>query len=151
MSDLEARAPMIDDEPEGGGPPCWAHMFEDHPTPDVRLRRAYEPATPEDGTRILVDRLWPRGVSKKEAALDAWAKDVAPSTELRRWFGHDPDRWEEFTRRYRKELNAHPEALQPLLDAAAKGPLTLIYGARDTEHNEAVVLQHVIEERLAKY
>jgi uncharacterized protein YeaO (DUF488 family) len=116
----------------------------------VRLRRVYELPTPEDGRRILVDRLWPRGVSKARAALDAWAKDVAPSSDLRRWFGHDPARWEEFKRRYRQELAAHPEALRPLLEAAAEGPLTLVYGARDERHNEAVVLQRVLEERLAK-
>jgi uncharacterized protein YeaO (DUF488 family) len=115
-------------------------------TAQVRVRRIYEPATPEDGYRVLVDRLWPRGVSKERAALDLWAKDVAPSTELRRWFGHDPARWQAF-RRYRQELAAHPEALQPLLKAAAKGPLTILYGARDTRHNEAVVLQQVLEER----
>ena len=87
MSDSENRETKVETEPEGGDPPCWAHMVEDHPTPDVRLRRAYEPATPEDGTRILVDRLWPRGVSKKEAALDAWAKDVAPTkSRQRQWF-----------------------------------------------------------------
>jgi uncharacterized protein YeaO (DUF488 family) len=115
----------------------------------VNVRQAYEPPTPRDGHRVLVDRLWPRGLTKAEVAIDAWAKDVAPSTELRKWFGHDSDRWEEFTRRYRQELDANPEALRPLLEAAAKGPLTLVYGARDTEHNEAVVLQHVVEERLA--
>ena len=117
----------------------------------VHLRRAYEPATPEDGRRVLVDRLWPRGVSKERAALDLWAKDVAPSSDLRRWFGHDPARWEEFARRYRQELDAHPEVLQPLLQAAADGPLTLVYGARDTRHNEAVVLQQILEEQLAKH
>jgi uncharacterized protein YeaO (DUF488 family) len=122
----------------------------DDTAPRVRLRRIYEPATPDDGARILVDRLWPRGVSKAKAALTFWAKDVAPSTELRRWFGHDPARWQEFARRYRQELAAHPEALQPLLDAAAKGPITLLYGARDQQHNEAVVLQQVLEERLAQ-
>jgi uncharacterized protein YeaO (DUF488 family) len=116
---------------------------------DVKVRRAYEPPTPEDGRRVLVDRLWPRGLTKAKVAVDAWDKDVAPSTELRRWFGHDPDRWEEFQRRYRQELDANPAALQPLLEAATQGPLTLVYGARDTEHNEAVVLQHVIAERLA--
>jgi uncharacterized protein YeaO (DUF488 family) len=119
-------------------------------TAQVRLRRAYDPATPDDGYRVLVDRLWPRGVSKERAVLDLWAKDVSPSTELRRWFRHDPARWEEFKRRYRQEIAAHPEVLQPLLKAAVEGPLTLVYGARDTEHNEAVVLQQIIEERLAK-
>jgi uncharacterized protein YeaO (DUF488 family) len=99
---------------------------------------------------VLVDRLWPRGVSKATAALDDWAKDVAPSTELRKWFGHDPARWQEFQRRYRQELLAHPEILRPLLDAAAKGPLTLVYAAKDEQHNEAVVLQQVIAEQLAR-
>lgn len=116
----------------------------------VHLRRVYEPSTPEDGRRILVDRLWPRGVSKARAALDTWAKDVAPSSDLRRWFGHDPARWEEFKRRYRQELAGHAEALQPLLEAAAEGPLTLVYGARDEQHNEAVVLKAVLDERLAR-
>jgi uncharacterized protein YeaO (DUF488 family) len=114
----------------------------------VRLKRIYEPSSPDDGERILVDRLWPRGVSKAKAALDAWMKDVAPSTELRRWFGHDPARWEEFQQRYRQELAARPAALQPLVDAAEKGPVTLLYAARDEQHNEAVVLQQVIEARL---
>jgi uncharacterized protein YeaO (DUF488 family) len=151
MSDTDHPVPTIVDEPEGGDPPCWAHIFEEGFIPDVRLRRAYVPPTPDDGTRILVDRLWPRGVSKAKAALDLWARDVAPSTELRRWFGHDPARWKEFKRRYLKELNAHPEALRPLLEAAAKGPVTLVYGARDKEHNEAVVLRQFLEERLATY
>jgi uncharacterized protein YeaO (DUF488 family) len=115
----------------------------------IQLRRAYEPRTPDDGRRILVDRLWPRGVSRERAALDLWAKDVAPSTELRRWFGHDPVRWDQFAQRYRQELAAHPEALQPLLEAAAAGPLTFIYGARDEQHNEAVVLKAVLEERVS--
>jgi uncharacterized protein YeaO (DUF488 family) len=118
--------------------------------PPVLVRRAYEPPTPQDGRRVLVDRLWPRGLTKAKVAIDAWAKDVAPSTELRRWFGHDPARWEEFTRRYRQELASRPEALQPLLDAAAEGPLTLVYAARDEEHNEAVVLREILTEHLAQ-
>ena len=151
MPAAKNQEPKTEVESEGGDPPCWAHLLDDGVTPDVRLRRAYEPPTPDDGTRILVDRLWPRGVSKEEAALDLWAKDVSPSTELRRWFGHDPARWEEFKRRYRKELTAHPEALRPLAEAAAKGPVTLVYGARDTEHNDAVVLKQWLDERLARY
>ena len=141
----------MDREPEGGDPPCWAHMIEETLTPDVRVRRVYDPPTADDGRRILVDRLWPRGISKAEAAIELWAKDVAPSTELRRWFGHDPARWQEFTRRYREELKARPESWRPLLEAAATGPLTLIYGAQDTEHNQAVVLREFLEERLARY
>ncbi len=112
----------------------------------VRLKRAYEPADESDGYRVLVDRLWPRGVSKAKAHLDLWMKDIAPSNELRRWFGHDPARWDEFERRYRAEL-AEPDQSQlvtVLADRAAHGPLTLVYGARDTLHNEAVVLREVV-------
>lgn len=115
----------------------------------VHIKRIYEPASPDDGRRLLVDRLWPRGVSKARADLDAWLRDVAPSTELRKWFGHDPARWDEFVRRYRAELAANPAALQPLLDAARRGPVTLLYAARDEVHNEAVVLRDVLLERLA--
>jgi uncharacterized protein YeaO (DUF488 family) len=114
----------------------------------IQLRRAYEPATSADGRRILVDRLWPRGLTKKAVHLDAWLKDVAPSTELRRWFGHDPAKWTEFERRYRQELAASPEALAPLLEAARAGPVTLVYGAKDELHNEAMVVKAVLEERL---
>lgn len=121
-----------------------------NPASRVRARRVYEPPTAADGRRVLVDRLWPRGLSKARAALDDWEKDVAPSTELRRWFGHDPARWEEFVRRYRQELEERPEALQRLLAAADVGPITLLYAARDERHNEAVVLQHVLAERLTK-
>ncbi len=108
----------------------------------MRIKRAYEPASDGDGYRVLVDRLWPRGVSKEKAHLDAWVKEIAPSTELRRWFGHDPERWDEFQRRYRAEL-AEPERrhlIDELAERATHGPVTLIYGARDTAHNEAVVL-----------
>lgn len=105
----------------------------------VSIKRVYEPPSPDDGQRILVDRLWPRGVSKAKARLDGWMKEVAPSDELRRWFGHKPERWAEFRRRYMKELKGNP-GLQTLRDLAAEGPVTLLYGARDTDHNEAVVL-----------
>jgi len=105
----------------------------------VRLKRAYEPAGSGDGQRVLVDRLWPRGVSKDEAKIDAWLKDVAPSTALRKWFGHKPARWSEFRRRYGEELKANP-AMDSLRQIIAKGPTTLIYGAKDTQHNQAVVL-----------
>jgi uncharacterized protein YeaO (DUF488 family) len=113
----------------------------------LTLKRIYEPAGDDDGERFLVDRLWPRGVSKAEARLTDWLKDLAPSTELRRWFGHEPSRWAEFQRRYSAELDG-PETramLQMLADKARNGPVTLVYAARDTEHNEAVVLQHLIE------
>jgi uncharacterized protein YeaO (DUF488 family) len=126
-------------------------MFEEGFTPDVRVRRVYDPPAADDGRRFLVDRIWPRGVSKAEATIDLWVKDIAPSTELRRWFGHDPARWEEFTRRYRQELQDRPETWRPLLEAAAAGTLTLVYGARDEEHNQAVVLRQFLEERLATY
>lgn len=112
----------------------------------VGIKRVYEPADDGDGYRVLVDRLWPRGLSKDKAHLNAWMKDIAPSTELRRWFGHDPKRWDEFERRYRAEL-AEPEQkrlVEALADQAAHGPLTLLYAARDTLHNEAVVLCAVV-------
>ena len=108
------------------------------------LKRAYEPPEKIDGTRILVDRLWPRGVSKAEARLDEWIKEVAPSTELRKWFGHDPERWAEFRRRYRAELAGHSEIVTHLRRLAREGTLTLIYGAKDEAHNEAVVLRNVL-------
>ena len=116
----------------------------------VRVRRVYEPPLPEDGQRVLVDRIWPRGLTRADAAIDLWTRDVAPSTGLRQWFGHDPARWEEFARRYREELDAQPELLQPLLAAAARGPVTLVYGARDERHNQAVVLQQVLERALVE-
>lgn len=114
------------------------------PAAHVRLKRAYEAAEAADGTRILVDRLWPRGVSKQEAALDDWMKDIAPSTELRQWFGHEPSRWAEFQRRYKAELRQHAAELERLRGIAAKGALTLVYGARDEVHNDAVVLRDVL-------
>lgn len=116
------------------------------PPSHLRLKRAYEPAGPEDGVRILVDRLWPRGVSKVDAAIDEWMKDVAPSAELRQWFGHDPGRWAEFQRRYRAELRAHAPQLDRLRSLAAAGTVTLVYAARDEEHNDAVVLRDVLAE-----
>ena len=111
---------------------------------NVRLKRAYEASEKADGTRILVDRLWPRGVSKAEAGLDEWFKEIAPSAELRTWFGHDPDRWDEFRRRYRAELARHPEILKDLRRRAREGPITLVYSARDEVHNDALVLKDVI-------
>lgn len=111
------------------------------PTPiDIRIKRIYEPPQASDGVRVLVDRLWPRGMRKAAAALDLWLKDAAPSPELRRWFGHDPARWAEFERRYRAELATHPAVLAPLRTLALGGRLTLLYGAHDPIHNHAVVL-----------
>src|SRR3954449_6602222 len=108
----------------------------------ITLKRVYEPVDTEDGTRFLVERLWPRGVRKDALHLDAWLKDVAPSSELRRWFGHDPARWREFTARYRRELRERPaaEALAELVRRASTRTVTLVYGARDETHNAAVVL-----------
>jgi uncharacterized protein YeaO (DUF488 family) len=111
---------------------------------NVRLKRAYEPPGPQDGTRILVDRLWPRGLSKEAAALGQWMRDVAPSTELRKWFGHDPARWEEFRSRYRDELHQNRELINELRDLARKGRITLVYAARDEIHNDAIELRDLI-------
>ncbi len=106
----------------------------------IVLKRAYDPAAPEDGQRVLVDRLWPRGVSKEKAAIDLWLKEIAPSTALRQWFGHEPDRWEEFRRRYHAELDANAEVVGQLRDVIRTGKTTLVYGAKDEAHNDAVVL-----------
>lgn len=116
----------------------------------IKVSRAYDPPLPDDGWRVLADRVWPRGRSRDELALDEWLRDVAPSDELRRWFGHDPGRWDEFRRRYRAEL-ATPECaplVEHLVERARGGTLTLVFGARDTEHNQAVALAEVIRERL---
>jgi uncharacterized protein YeaO (DUF488 family) len=114
------------------------------PVSHLRLKRAYVPAEPEDGLRILIDRLWPRGVSKAKAALDEWMKEIAPSTGLRQWFGHDPDRWPEFQRRYKGELRQHAEELDRIRALAKKQTVTLIYSAHDEDHNDAVVLKDVL-------
>ena len=114
------------------------------PASHLRLKRAYAPAEREDGVRILIDRLWPRGVSKAEAALDDWMKDIAPSTELRKWFAHDPARWTEFRRRYRAELRQHSEELNRIRALAKTKTVTLVYGAHDEEHNDAIVLEDVL-------
>ena len=114
------------------------------PPAHIRLKRAYEAADAGDGTRVLVDRLWPRGVSKQEVALEEWMKDIAPSTELRQWFGHEPSRWAEFQHRYKAELRGHGADLERLRAIAAKGALTLVYAARDEAHNDAVVLRDVL-------
>jgi len=110
----------------------------------VAIKRAYEAAAASDGHRVLIDRLWPRGVTREEARLDDWARELAPSGELRRWFGHDPSRFAEFRRRYTEELGAHEAKLRELRRLAREGRVTLVYGARDTEHNDAVVLADVL-------
>ncbi|MBV6411131.1 MAG: DUF488 domain-containing protein [Burkholderiales bacterium] len=111
---------------------------------DIKLKRAYETPAKSDGMRILVDRLWPRGLSKARAAIDQWLKEVAPSNELRQWFGHDPEKWPEFRKRYRAELKDNP-ALAELRDLSRKGTVTLVYSAKDELHNQAVVLRQVLD------
>jgi uncharacterized protein YeaO (DUF488 family) len=110
----------------------------------VTLKRAYDPPSPGDGTRILVDRLWPRGLSKEKAHIDLWLKDIAPSSGLRKWFAHDPKKWPEFQARYKDELKSNSGALAQLRSEATRGPVTLIFAARDVEHNEAVVLEKLL-------
>ena len=110
----------------------------------VQTKRVYEPASAGDGYRVLIDRVWPRGVSKAKAQVDEWARDLAPSTELRRWFGHRPERFEEFRRRYTEELREHADELSELRRRARRGTVTLLFGARDTEHSNAAVLAPII-------
>ncbi len=116
----------------------------------IRVKRVYESEQPRDGARFLVDRLWPRGVSRQALRFDGWLKDVGPSDALRRWFGHDPARWETFRERYFAELDAAPEAWRPLLEAARRGDVWLLFGARDVEHNNAVALKAYLEARLKR-
>ena len=111
---------------------------------NIRLKRAYEVPSDDDGTRVLIDRLWPRGVKKANAAIDYWIKELSPSTELRKWFGHDPVRWEEFRRRFVLELGQHDDQLSRLRDLARHGRITLVYAAHDELHNDAVVLRGVL-------
>jgi uncharacterized protein YeaO (DUF488 family) len=111
---------------------------------NIKLKRAYDPPESTDGTRILVDRLWPRGVKKENAAIDEWMKDIAPSDDLRKWFGHDPERWEEFCERYAEEVSQHSEQLRQLRELAHKGSITLVYSAHDEAHNNAVALRNLI-------
>ena len=113
----------------------------------IRIKRVYDLPAPDDGRRVLVDRLWPRGVAKNEARIDEWLKEIAPSDELRKWFGHDPARWQEFRKRYREELKRHGELLEKLRAEAIKGTVTLLFAAKDTEHNNAVVLQEILQNR----
>lgn len=117
---------------------------------DIRLKRAYEPAEPCDGFRVLIDRLWPRGLSRDRARLDEWDRELAPSAELRQWFGHEPSRFEEFRRRYLEELRQHRLALAGLRRRAREGTLTLVYAAKDTEHNDAVVLAKALRRGLPR-
>jgi uncharacterized protein YeaO (DUF488 family) len=111
---------------------------------EIRIKRVYEPRTRQDGKRILVDRLWPRGLTKEKGAVDLWLKDIAPSSELRKWFGHDPARWKEFQKRYRDELKKNAASVSVLKREAESGPITLLFGAKEEEHNEAAVLQSIL-------
>ena len=114
----------------------------------IRIQRVYEAAAKGQEKRFLVERLWPRGIRKAALHLDGWLKEIAPSTELRRWFAHDPQKWPEFQRCYRQELKANPAAWQPLRVAARRGAVTLLYSARDAEHNSALVLKAFLEKQL---
>lgn len=113
----------------------------------IRLKRAYDAPAPDDGTRILIDRLWPRGIKKTDAAIDEWMKEIAPSTKLRKWFGHDPGRWEEFRRRYQTEIRQHHDEFDRLRTLAQRGRITLVFSARDETHNDAVVLKDLLLHR----
>jgi uncharacterized protein YeaO (DUF488 family) len=119
-------------------------MSQRPPAKNVKLKRAYERPAADDGSRVLVDRLWPRGLKKATARIDHWFKDIAPSTELRKWFGHDPERWDEFRRRYATELKQHADQLAEIRELARRGPVTLVYAAKDEQHNDAVVLRTVL-------
>ena len=112
--------------------------------PSIHLKRAYAPASADDGIRLLVDRVWPRGISRQKIAIEAWLKDIAPSTELRKWFGHVPERWEEFRKRYARELDANPDAVAELRKWLKHGRVTLVYSARDEERNQAVALREYL-------
>ena len=116
----------------------------------IHVKRVYEPPAPAEGARWLVDRLWPRGLRRDDLRLDGWAREAAPSDALRQWYGHDPDKWEEFRRRYAAELDAHPEAWQPLLLAARQGDVSLLFSSRELERNNAHALQEYLERRLAE-
>jgi uncharacterized protein YeaO (DUF488 family) len=116
----------------------------------LKTKRVYEHSEASDGTRFLVDRLWPRGIKKEELKMKAWLKNVAPSPELRKWFAHDPAKWQEFQKRYRAELKANPDSWELILEAAQQDNVTLLYSARDTEHNSAVLLKEFLQERLEK-
>jgi uncharacterized protein YeaO (DUF488 family) len=116
----------------------------------IDLKRAYDPPARSDGRRILVDRVWPRGIAKGDLRIDAWLKDLAPSTELRKWFGHDPTKWDEFRKRYARELEQRSDALEELVAKARAGHVTLVFSAKDTEHNNAVALKEHLERRLKR-
>jgi uncharacterized protein YeaO (DUF488 family) len=116
----------------------------------IQIKRAYEKAEKKDGRRFLVDRLWPRGVTKTALAMEAWLKDVSPTNELRKWYGHEPAKWDEFRRRYFADLENTPEAWQPLMEAARKGTITLVYSSKEMERNNAVALREFLMARMKK-
>ena len=116
----------------------------------IQLKRVYEKPGPRDGVCLLVERLWPRGVRKSNLHMDAWEKEAAPSDQLRKWFSHDPEKWPEFQRKYVVELKTRPQAWQPILEAARRGTVALLYSSRDGEHNNAVVLKNFLEKKLAR-
>lgn len=116
----------------------------------IKTKRVYEAASTSDGARFLVERLWPRGIKQEKLKMKAWLKDVSPSPELRKWFAHDPDKWSEFQKRYRAELKSNPEAWHPILEAAKHGDVTLLYSARDAEHNSALLLKTFLEKQHKK-
>jgi uncharacterized protein YeaO (DUF488 family) len=116
----------------------------------IQMKRIYEPASAEDGARVLVDRIWPRGIKKEAAALDLWLKDIAPSTNLRKWYGHKPEKWLEFRKRYKAELTAHKSELEQLIGMVRKGAVTLLYAAHDGEHSNAEVLKEYLLHHLAR-
>lgn len=149
---MGGRLPVLDGWPErnqgnGGGP---RRNRSGRTAVDIRLKRAYEPAAPSDGYRVLIDRLWPRGVSRERARLDEWDQELPPSKRLREWFRHEPGRFEEFRRRYIEELRGQRSRLSELRRRARRGTLTLVYAARDTEHNDAVVLAQVLRRGLPR-
>lgn len=111
----------------------------------VRVKRVYEKPSATDGCRILVDRIWPRGLNKQTARIDSWPKEIAPTTQLRKWFHHDPAKWKEFKKRYFQELNTHPEQANSLIKQTAKGPVTLVFGAKDEQHNNAIALKEYLD------
>jgi uncharacterized protein YeaO (DUF488 family) len=117
----------------------------------IKLKRAYEPVSRTDGARFLVERLWPRGVLKAKLRIDAWPKEVGPSTELRKWFSHDPEKWSKFRQRYFRELDARPQAWQPIVSAARRGSVTLVYSSHDALHNNAVALQEYVRRKLRRH
>jgi uncharacterized protein YeaO (DUF488 family) len=114
----------------------------------ITLKRVYDPVSRADGTRFLVERLWPRGLAKAKVHVDAWLKDVGPSTPVRKWFDHDPDKWDEFRKRYWRELESRPDTWQPIVSAARRGLVTLVYSSHDTEHNNAVALREYLEAKM---